>query len=57
MKINNKGKTNYRNVISNTSNLVNIIEIPLQSSTNTQLEVLNKIIILIDYLPCINLHC
>lgn len=57
MKINNKGKTNYRNVISNPSNSVNTIEIPLQSSTNAQLEVLNNIIILIDHLPCINVHC
>lgn len=40
MKMNNKGKLNYESVLSNPSNKLNIIEIPLQSATdNNQLEV------------------
>lgn len=41
MKMNNKRKFNYENVLSNPSNILNIIEIPLQSIADTQLEVLN----------------
>jgi len=40
MKMNNR-KSNYESVVSNPSNLLNVIEIPLQSTTDTQLEVLN----------------
>lgn len=40
MKMNNKGKLNYESVLSNPSNKLNIIEIPLQSATDhNQLEV------------------
>lgn len=43
MKMNNKGKLSVENVVSNPLNKVNIIEIPLQSTTDdTQLEVLHK---------------
>ncbi|XP_060835068.1 uncharacterized protein LOC132918035 [Rhopalosiphum padi] len=38
MKINNKKKSNYENIVSNPSNIINVIEIPLQSTTDTQLE-------------------
>jgi hypothetical protein len=37
--MNNKAKSNYENVVSSPSNILNIIEIPLQSSTDTQIEV------------------
>jgi len=40
MKMNNR-KSNYESVVSNPSNILNVIEIPLQSTTDTQLEVLN----------------
>lgn len=41
MKMNNR-KSNYESVVSNPSNIIlNVIEIPLQSATDTQLEVLN----------------
>lgn len=46
MNINNKGKSNYESILSNSSyyaNILNIIEIPLQSSTDAQLEVLTMI--------------
>jgi len=42
MKMNNKGKSNYDESIVSNSNLVNVIQIPLQSSFNSQLEVLNN---------------
>ncbi|VVC24570.1 PKD/REJ-like domain [Cinara cedri] len=38
MKMNNEGKSNYESVVSNPLNLVNIVEIPVQSTINTQLE-------------------
>lgn len=43
MKMNNKGKSNYESIVSNPLNLLNIIEIPLQSLTtaNTELEVIS----------------
>jgi len=55
MKINNKKKSNYENIVSNPSNIINVIEIPLQSTTDTQLEVLNDnlityLIYLLNYL-------
>ncbi|KAL4120652.1 hypothetical protein QTP88_013303 [Uroleucon formosanum] len=37
MKMNNR-KSNYESVVSNPSNILNVIEIPLQSTTDTQLE-------------------
>lgn len=40
MKLNNR-KSNYESVVSNPSNILNVIEIPLQSTTDTQLEVIN----------------
>jgi len=40
MKMNNR-KSNYESVVLNPSNVLNVIEIPLQSTTDTQLEVLN----------------
>lgn len=49
MKMNNKRKFNYENVLSNPSNVLNIVEIPLQSTTDTQLEVLNDN--LLNFLP------
>jgi len=40
MKMNSR-KSNYESVVSNPPNILNVIEIPLQSTTHTQLEVLN----------------
>jgi len=40
MKMNNR-KSNYESVVLNPSNILNVIEIPLQSTTDTQLEVFN----------------
>lgn len=42
MKMNNNRKSNYESVVSNALNILNVIEIPLQSTTNTQIEVLNN---------------
>jgi len=43
MKMNNKDKSDYdESIASNPSNLMNVIQIPLQSSSNSQLEVLNN---------------
>lgn len=38
MKMNNNGKSNYESIVLNPSNLLNIIEIPLQSTTATDTE-------------------
>lgn len=42
MKMNYKGKSNYESVISSPSTILNVVEIPIQSSTDNQLEVLNN---------------
>lgn len=41
MRMNYKGKSNYESAVPSPSTILNIVEIPLQSSTNNQLEVLN----------------
>lgn len=41
MKMNNR-KFNYESAVINPSNILNVVEIPLQSTTDTQLEVLNN---------------
>lgn len=42
MRMNYKGKSNYESVISSPSSMVNVVEIPLQSSADHPLEVLNN---------------
>lgn len=40
MNMNNNGKSNYDgSIVSNSFNLVNVIQIPLQSPSSSQLEV------------------
>jgi len=41
MKMNNR-KSNYESVVLNPSNILNVVEIPLQSTIDIQLEVLNN---------------
>lgn len=45
--MNTKGRSNYESVLSNPSNKLNIIEIPLQLSTDNPLEVLNNYFVVI----------